>query len=141
MAPLLAAALVGGAGLVGYLFVKRNAVKGQVKGQLAGVTDTLTKGKTYAIMTTLTAQDGRGSQKAIGTLQVDVAAANVKNVYELLGFKVLSAPAPRNAAELGDFLQNPSIWLLNGQWAKETAVPALPADFILSQSFVTLPVQ
>ena len=140
MGPLVALALVAGALGAGYLFTQRNRVNGQVPGQLPGVVDTLTKGRTYAVMVTLTAQDGRGGQKPIGTLDVAVAAANLRNVYEVSGFKVLSSPVPRNTGEAADFLhKNPSIWLFNGQWTKENAKLPVPADFILSQSFVTLP--
>jgi len=142
MAPIVALALVGGAAVAGFLFVRRNAIKGQAKGELPGVVDILSKGRTYAVMVTLAAQDGRNGQKAIGTLDVAVASANIKNVYEVLGFKVLSAPVVRNAGEASDFLhKNPSIWLFNGQWTKDDEKPALAADFILSQTFVTLPVQ
>jgi hypothetical protein len=140
--PLVAVALAGGAAALGFLFLRRNHVKGQVTGELPGVVDVLSKGRTYAVMVTLTAQDGRNGQKAIGTVQPEVASANIKNVYEVLGFKVLSAPVTRNAGEASDFLhKNPSIWLFNAQWTKDDTKPPIPADFILSQTFVTLPVQ
>lgn len=142
MTPIVAIALAGGAAVAGFLFLRRNLVKGQVKGELPGVVDVLSKGRFYAVMVTLTAQDGRGGQKPIGTVDVAVASANIKNVYEVLGFKVLSAPVVRNAGEASDFLhKNPSIWLFNGQWTKDDEKPPVPADFILSQTFVTLPVQ
>jgi len=142
MTPIVAVALVAGAAAAALLFSRRNRIAGQVPGQLPGVVDSLTKGRTYAVMVTLTAQDGRNGQKPIGTVDVAVAAANIRNIYEVSGFKVLSSPVPRNTGEASDFLhKNPSIWLFNAQWTREAAKPALPADFVLSQSFVTLPVQ
>lgn len=141
MEPITALALAGGAVTV-YLITRKKGVAGQVPGQLPGVTEQLQKGKTYAVMVTITAQDGRNGQQPIGTLKVDVASANLKNVYEVLGFKVLSQPTLRNSAEVSDFLhKNPSVWLFNGQWTKDSPTIAAEPGFILSHTFVTLPVQ
>jgi hypothetical protein len=142
MGPLLAVGLVAGAAGAGLLYMRSRGLKGQVAGAAPGVVDTLTKGRSYAVMVTLTAQDGRGGQKPIGTINPEVASANLRNVYEVLGFKVLSAPVLRNASETSDFIhKNPSVWLFNGQWTKETGRIAAEPDFVLSHTFVTLPVQ
>lgn len=140
MGPLLAVGLVVGAVGAGYLYVRERGKSGAVPSTI----DKLVKGKSYAVMVTLTAQDGRGGQVPIGTIDPAVASANIANVYGVLGFKVLSAPALRNTSEASDFIhKNPSVWVFNGQWTKDAAtIPAsdLPA-FVLSHSIVLLNVQ
>lgn len=143
MTPLIAVALVAGAAGAAYLFSRRQ-IPGAAPGadKLTTGVDKLTKGRTYAIMVTLTAQDGRNGQKPIGTKDPTVASANLKNIYEILGFKVLSAPVLRNAAEVSDFLHgNPSVWLFNGQWTLDKDTIDVEPAFVLSHSFVPLTIQ
>ncbi len=141
MTPFIAVGLVGAAATAAYLYHRSKSLHGQVPGQMRGVVDKLEKGRTYAVMVTLAAQDGRAGHTAIGTTNPEVASANLKNFYETSGFKVLSAPVPRNSAEASDFIhKNSSIWLFNAQWTLDTEGANVLAPWVLSQTFVMLPV-
>lgn len=141
MTPVVALGIVAGAAGAVYLYKKRSEVKGQVPGALPGVVNQLTKGKSYAALITVAAQDGRAGHQAVGSIQPDEAAATLKAGLEQVGFKALSAPVLRNAKEADDFIhKNPSIWVCNLQWTKEGNPGALPG-YILNIDYVLLPIQ
>lgn len=147
MSPLVALGLVAGAAVAGFLFVNRNKTRA---GVLPGTTRDLVKGKTYAVLTTITAQDGKPGPTninnkpsgPIGTLEMNRAAAIIKATYEQLGFKFLSSPVPRDTGEASDFLnKKSSIWLFNAQWTLDSSKPGDQPPWTLSQDYVLLPVQ
>lgn len=154
MTPLVAGALVAGAAGAVYLY-RKATLKGQVPGALPGVVNKLTKGKSYAALVTIAAQDGRaghtpinsgvsgnGNSVPVGQTSVIDAATTMKAGLEQVGFKVLSAPVPRNAAEQKDFIdRNPSIWLVNLQWTQDGDNPGGLPGYILNIDYVLLPIQ
>jgi len=123
--PLLAAGL-SAAGVVGswkiWQYLKGESHKADLVNPLDPAKELVT-GRVYALVFTV--------NDKIGTRSVDVARANLKNVFEQSGFTVLDTPSPRDGDEIKKFGAGlPSVWTLMGRWNKTEKYVTSLADFI-----------
>ena len=126
MAPFIAA-LLGAAGVGGaYLLFKKPTPPAppNIDPNKAKSADTLTKGKSYAVlaMNDWTKMPGAISPGGGGyqTPDKDGNARYIKAVFENVGFKVLSEPQLRDNAEAAKFYSGqPALWVFNAQWTKD----------------------
>jgi len=146
MGPLViavAAVAVGGA----LWFYKQNqkySPPGQVDGELPGVVHTLVKGKTYAVLATITkaVTDEQAWKQYPGVQREQMIGLLLSSAFTQGGFKVLSTPVVRNEEEMKKALAGEdSVWVFNAQWLMEQSRMGWnQPKYLRNITFVMLPI-
>jgi hypothetical protein len=142
---LLAVAAAAGAGYWLYQKNKTTAVPNQMPGAPTGIVSKLEKGKSYAIMATITSAvtDDPGFKALPGTDNNSKIAQMLTAVFQQCGFQITGNVAIRDTEEMKKALAGqPSTWVLTGKWMlDQDHITATPPAWVGNAAFVLLPTQ